>query len=116
MWLGWLGLVHVVIREVKESSQDIIVNVVLNVVSQTIDVSPLSKRGELDSLLSTLLTAKSIRLFLSIAMENTHRLLRLVELDWVKLRCGDKSLFRTIVIALGSYFLQFDSRIYTMNT
>jgi hypothetical protein len=112
-----LNLVHVVvIREVKESSQDIVVNIVLSVVSQTIDVSPLPKRCELDTLLLKLLGVRSIRVFLSVTMELNHRLIGLVELDWVKLRCVDKSLFRTVVIPLSTYFPQFDTRIYTVST
>lgn len=103
MWLSWLGLVHVVVlREVKESSQDIIVNVVSSMMSQTIYMSPLPERGELDSLLLKILKAKSTRVVLSVIMEFSHRF---IELDGVKLRCVDKSSFRTVVTPLCSYFL-----------
>jgi len=63
LWLGWLDLVRVVVHGVKESSQDIVVNIALSVVSQTIDMSPLPKRGERGPLLSKLLKVRSILVF-----------------------------------------------------
>ena len=59
---------------------------------------------------------KSIRIFFkSVTMELNYRFLGLVKLDWVKLRCADKTLFGTVIIPVSSHFLQFESCIYTVS-